>query len=144
MNNGMMIETANSDEWETPEWLFRALDTEFGFSLDPCATKENARCTDFLTKDMKPHGLDATWGTQNKAFINPPYSQIGLWLEKAIIERCILSVMLLPVRTDNSWFQLLTRCADIRFYRKRIKFLENGVEMGSPRFPSMLAIIRPF
>jgi site-specific DNA-methyltransferase (adenine-specific) len=32
------------------QWLFKALDTEFGFTLDPCATHENAKCSLYFTK----------------------------------------------------------------------------------------------
>jgi len=141
MNSGMAADGPGSDEWETPDWLFRALDTEFGFTLDPCATKENAKCKLHFTKTFS--GLDCMWGHGSRAFINPPYSEIGAWVYKALDAQPQIAVMLLPVRTDNNWFEAIQQNAQIRFYRKRIKFLENGKEMGSPRFPSMLAIIRP-
>ena len=142
MNNGMNVQGPDSDEWETPDWLFRALDTEFGFTLDPCATKDNAKCPVWFGKDID--GLHTLWD-HSRIFVNPPYSNIEAWVHKAINEQCECTVMLLPVRTDNNWFGVLANAVsdEIRFYRKRIKFLENGIEMGSPRFPSMLAIIRP-
>ena len=49
LNPGMM--TSNSDEWTTPSALFRALDRRFGFELDPAATKENALCPMYFTKE---------------------------------------------------------------------------------------------
>ena len=44
--------SSRSDEWETPRWLFEALNAEFGFDLDPCCTKENAKCARFFTRDV--------------------------------------------------------------------------------------------
>ena len=37
-------------EWETPQWLFEALDAEFGFTLDSCSTPENAKYSLHFTK----------------------------------------------------------------------------------------------
>jgi hypothetical protein len=34
MNTDLMFSSAN-DVWSTPQWLFDALDKEFGFTLDP-------------------------------------------------------------------------------------------------------------
>lgn len=39
-----------SVEWATPWELFRQLDAEFHFDLDPCSTRENAKCADHFTK----------------------------------------------------------------------------------------------
>jgi site-specific DNA-methyltransferase (adenine-specific) len=48
-------------EWETPQKLFAALDAEFGFTLDVCATPENAKCPHFITKDQ--NALRLSWIT---------------------------------------------------------------------------------
>lgn len=140
-NSGMNVLTSRSDEWETPDWLFRALDTEFGFTLDPCATKENAKCATFITKEQD--GLQTKWGHAHRAFINPPYSEIQEWVVAALQQTCDLTVLLLPVRTDTRWFRMLIELPDvrIRYLRKRIRFLEAGVEQSSPRFASLIAIL---
>ena len=52
--------TSNSEEWATPPEVFKALDQEFHFDLDPCATPENAKCKDFYTIDID--GLTQNWG----------------------------------------------------------------------------------
>ena len=49
-----------TDEWSTPQELFDNLDKEFNFDLDPCATKENAKCSLFYTKEQD--GLSKSWG----------------------------------------------------------------------------------
>ena len=46
MTTGMY--SSKTPEWATPQVFFDALNKEFDFTLDPCATKENAktrRCT---------------------------------------------------------------------------------------------------
>ena len=41
INRGLM--SSNSGEWETPQAFFDKLDREFRFTLDACATDENAK-----------------------------------------------------------------------------------------------------
>src|SRR5213078_2544260 len=73
--------SSDSSEWATPEWLFQALDAEFGFTLDPCATAANAKCQRFFT--AQEDGLRRDWAG-NTVFMNPPYgSVIGRWMQKA-------------------------------------------------------------
>ena len=59
-------------EWETPAWLFDALDAEFSFTLDPCSTDENAKCKLHYTK--VDDGIRKDWGDHN-VFMNPPYGR---------------------------------------------------------------------
>jgi len=67
-------------EWATPQELFDQLNKEFNFTLDPCATKENAKCPKFYTKE--DDGLSRDW-TGEKIFMNPPYGrEIGKWIKK--------------------------------------------------------------
>ena len=51
-----------SVEWATPWELFRQLDAEFHFDLDPCSTHENAKCAEHFTK--AEDGLSRDWGGQ--------------------------------------------------------------------------------
>jgi len=141
MNRGMNVPGPLADEYETPGWLFRALDAEFGFDLDPCATKETAKCKTFYT--ITDDGLKQDWSGA-RAFINPPYSQADAWVAAALEQHVQLAALLLPVRTDNDWFRRLeeNRRVTIRHFRKRIRFLLNGRELNSPRFTSLVAIVR--
>lgn len=52
-----------SDEWETPQPIFDGLNSEFHFTLDPCATAENHKCETFFT--IKQNGLLQNWGGAN-------------------------------------------------------------------------------
>lgn len=55
--------SSNSDEWETPQDVFDALNEEFDFNLDPCATDENHKCEKYYTKEQD--GLSQKWGVQS-------------------------------------------------------------------------------
>ncbi len=139
-NKGFNVRGKRSDEWETPPWLFRALDTEFRFDLDPCAMPQNAKCAKFFSPSE--NGLDQSWDGHT-VFVNPPYSNIKPWVNKALCNDGTV-VLLLPVRTDNDWFHELrqTHWAQFRFFRNRIRFLEDGKEQKSPRFSSMVVVLR--
>lgn len=83
-------------------------------------------------------------GGQN-VFCNPPYGkQIGRWVEKCYRESLkpkTLVVMLIPARTDTTWFhRFIYNRAEIRFVKGRLKF--GGCENPAP-FPSMIVIFRP-
>ena len=51
--------TSTTGEWSTPQDVYDDLDAEFGFTLDPCATPENAKCERYFTKDND--GLAQDW-----------------------------------------------------------------------------------
>jgi phage N-6-adenine-methyltransferase len=131
MNDGFNAKASLSDEWETPQWLFDALDAEFGFTLDGAATEQNKKCK-----------YQASTGWENeRVFCNPPYSEIRPFVERAFTAQ--ICVLLLPVRTDSDWFRiLLERGVEMRWFRKRVAFLQEGKPVGSPRFPNVVAIVR--
>jgi phage N-6-adenine-methyltransferase len=52
--------TSNSDEWATPAEIFKMLDDEFSFNLDPCANSQNHKCDTFYT--VENDGLSHSWG----------------------------------------------------------------------------------
>lgn len=47
-------------EWSTPQRFFDDLNAKYNFTLDPCSTKENAKCKKFYTKE--DDGLKQSWG----------------------------------------------------------------------------------
>ena len=143
MNKGMNAKTPGLDAWETPPELYAEWDAEFGFTLDPAATKENALCDVYY--DEKANGLVQSWAGYT-VFCNPPYNDAGLWVRKAVMEQKegVTTVMLLPSRTEVSWFHdlILKSNAEIRFLKGRVRFRLGGKAWGSPRFGSMLIIWR--
>lgn len=114
--------SSNEESWSTPKSLFAALDAEFGFTLDPCASAENATVERFFTKD--DDGLAQDW--DGVVFMNPPYGRtIGRWVEKAYREslRGAVVVCLIPARTDTAyWHDYVMRASEVRFIRGRLHF----------------------
>ena len=102
MNTGVMF-SSKTEMWETPQDFFDNLNREFHFTLDACATRENAKCENFYSPEQD--GLSMPW--KGRVWCNPPYGrQVGQWVEKAYMsaQTGALVVMLLPSRTDTAWF----------------------------------------
>lgn len=138
INEGLF--TSNTNEWATPIAFFDALDKEFHFDLDPCATDENHKCPRYFTREQ--NGLAQDWGGA-RVFCNPPYGRhIGEWVKKCAEESRkpdTLCVMLIPARTDTAYFHdyIYNKAREIRFIRGRLHFNES--KAGAP-FPSMVVV----
>lgn len=116
-----------SDEWATPEDTYQALYKEFGFADDACPLGGNT------------NGLMREW--KSPCFVNPPYSDIYPWMEKAVLESRAgkTVVLLVPSRTDTRWWHkhVLAEAHEIRFIKGRLKF--GGAKTGAP-FPSCVVV----
>jgi len=130
--------SSNTVEWYTPHDLYAQLDSEFNFTLDPCATNENHKCSKWYTK--QENGLMQQWDGE-RVFMNPPYGrEIGQWVKKASEARGGVVVCLLPARTDTKYFhEYIYNKAEIRFIRGRLKF--GGSKTSAP-FPSMIVVFK--
>lgn len=140
MNTEVMF-SSKSNEWGTPQSLFDELNQEFHFTLDPCSTHTNAKCEKHYTAEQD--GLSHDW-TGETVFCNPPYGrEIPKWVKKAA-ESKATTVMLIPARTDTSYFHdYIYNRAEIRFLRGRVKFeRQPGVPGDAAPFPSMIVIFR--
>lgn len=127
-------------DWSTPQELFNNLNREFGFTLDVCATPENAKCARYFTKEAD--GLARGWG-QDVCWMNPPYGrEIGKWVEKAYRASLFGAtvVCLLPARTDTRWWhEYVNDFGELRFVRGRLRF--GGAKNPAP-FPSVIVVFR--
>ena len=140
MNNELMF-SSKTDMWSTPQKFYDTLNNEFNFTLDPCATKDNAKCDNFFTVD--DDGLKQDW-SGNVVFCNPPYGRaIKNWVKKSYEESLknnTTVVMLIPSRTDTIYFhEFIYGKAEIRFIKGRLKF---GEAKNSAPFPSIVVIYR--
>jgi hypothetical protein len=116
---------AADDVRETPADKFAELSKLVGgFTLDVCATTQNAKCQTcytlgglmqrttlgdvwLRTADVRD-GLAGSWAGE-RCFCNPPFSDIGAWVAKAwTASDADLVVMLVPAtRTEQPWWQKL-------------------------------------
>ena len=142
--------STGKDDWGTPQDLFDALNKEFSFTLDPCASDTNHKCEKYYT--VEQDGLSKSWAGEI-VFCNPPYSrktktnagQIA-WVEKCYTEakeNGITAVMLIPARTDTQMFHdFILGKAEIRFIRGRVHFVIDGQSKDAAPFPSMIVVFR--
>ena len=131
--------SSKSNEWATPQNLFDELNDEFNFTLDPCATDENAKCSKHFT--IEDDGLSKDW-SNDVVFMNPPYGrEIKKWIKKAYEESLngATVVCLIPARTDTTYWHdfIFDKAYDIRFLRGRLKF---GNSKNSAPFPSAIVV----
>ena len=131
--------SSKSNEWATPQNLFGELNEEFNFTLDPCATDENAKCSKYFT--IEDDGLSKDW-SNDVVFMNPPYGrEIKKWIKKAYEESLngATVVCLIPARTDTTYWHdfIFGKANDIRFLRGRLKF---GNSKNSAPFPSAIVV----
>lgn len=136
MKGQEVLFSSKKDEWLTPECVLERVRKLGPIDLDPCTTPENpVGAYEFYT--AVDDGLDFDWHHE-RVFINPPYSRVALWVERAWQEHCYWSneiVCLTPARTDTRWWHSFVKdCADaVCFWKGRLKF--SGHKNSAP-FPS--------
>ncbi|PTK77163.1 adenine methyltransferase [Staphylococcus haemolyticus] len=133
--------SSKTNEWATPQNLFDELDDEFNFTLDPCATDENTKCSNYFT--IEDDGLSKDWSNE-VVFMNPPYGrEIKKWIKKAYEESLngATVVCLIPARTDTTYWHdyIFGKADDIRFLKGRLKF---GDSKNSAPFPSAIVVYK--
>ena len=131
--------SSKTPEWSTPQDLFDKLDKVWGFTLDVCATKENAKVAAY--NDKQTDGLAQSW-KGHVCWMNPPYGRdIVKWMRKAFQEslRGSTGGGLVPSRTDTAWWHDYSMKGDITFLRGRLKF---GGATNSAPFPSAIIVFR--
>ncbi len=137
------------DYWQTPIEIFNALDREFGFWLDAAASESNALCAHYLTE--LDDSLNSEWTSCGSIWCNPPYSDIGPWVEKAAEQsraQYQAVVMLLPADISTGWFISAMQSADeLRLITGgRVQFVPasvTGKRKSNPK-GSLLFIWRPY
>jgi phage N-6-adenine-methyltransferase len=158
--------SSDCQSWETPTPFYQALNARWHFSLDVCASPNNAKTSRFFTPEQD--GLKQSWAGE-RCFMNPPYAppqaacksrcskkrcerrgshtsvyvpgQID-WVRKAYDEvvsnNCELVACLLPARTDTAVFHdLVMKASEVWFIKGRLQFV------GAPAnavFPSMVVL----
>lgn len=128
MKGGRVHFSRVTDEWATPAAVYDGLHAEFGFVDDPCPMGQ------------PPEGLMREW--KSPCFVNPPYSDMRRWMNKAALEAAQgkTIVMLVPSRTSTRWWHdYAMQAAEIRFIRGRLKF--GGAKHNAP-FDSCVLVFR--
>lgn len=146
----------NNDRWGTPQPFVDQLAHRFAtsadprrsvraFDLDPCASRNTAKCRRFYTR--ADNGLVLPW--DGSVFFNPPHSETGVWVWRALrqVRRgiCPIAVGLLPASIATNWFhKYVLPFAEIHFIHGRIAFLDwNGEPQTQTRGEHFVAVWRP-
>jgi len=132
-------------EYNTPAWLFTALDQEFHFTVDGAASSENAKCKRFWS--IEDCALAKDW-VDEVVFLNPPYGKgiTGLWAKKAYMEskKGASVVMVVPVRADAKWWHDFAMKGEVRLFRNRLNFdNDHGAKHYAP-FATAVIVFRPY
>lgn len=149
--------SSKSNEWETPDEIYRPLNAKFMFDMDLAASPENAKHRVFFSQENS--ALDKNWIDYGKAgWMNPPYGrEVGDFMEysyhQSIAFPELTLVHLVPARTDTKWYQEFCAKGDITYIKGRIKFInrekiqeqedkgEKIIYLPAP-FPSAIVVFR--
>jgi phage N-6-adenine-methyltransferase len=125
-------------DWQTPRWLWDALDKEFSFSIDAAASPENTMMGRFWTE--ADDALSQSWSGE-RVWINPPFTFAILrqfvrkaWHESRKLNT--IAVVLVPLKTDQDWWHEYAIRTEIRFIRGRITF-----DGAAGQYPGPLALL---
>jgi len=135
-----MMFSSKRQDWTTPQYIFDELNKEFSFTLDAASSDKNTKCDRHFTEEQ--NGLEQSWKGE-RVFINPPFGRgLWRWYQKAYQETrdsAEIVVMLVPARTDTSYWHDYAMKGEIRFIRGRLTFGDSKI---SAPFPSAIVIFR--
>lgn len=122
-----------NDEWETPPDVLAEAMKKYDIhpTLDVCATAQNTKFPKYISPEL--NSLTRYWPYD--FFMNPPYSEISLWMKKAYKqhkENNVNALILVFAKTSTKWWhEYVEGKAETHFQKGRIRFLLNGIE---PRY----------
>ena len=117
-----------TDVWLTPLEIVNTLGI---FDLDPCGELDHKTAKTIYSFN----GLEQNWF--GRVWLNPPYSEVGKWLEKMAVHNN--GIALVYARLETKWAQnIIPQCSSVFFPKGRISFLTKEKEKrGSAGAPSM-------
>jgi len=119
---------SKNQQFETPDSLFNAINKEFNFTCDVCASEENKKVLFCYTEEDSC--LDKSWS--GVCWMNPPYKDMKKFIKKAYDERDkAVTVCLIPTRTNTKWWHDWCMKGEIWFIEGRPKF--KGCIHGLPQ-----------
>lgn len=151
------------DYWETPGWFAAQSEKllKVTFIIDAAATEENKKGIYFFSED--DNALELNWKeeletylsmdfnayTSPAIFVNPPFSQLSLWIDKIIKEssKGLTICLVHPDTSDTDWNQKIEDGCFMQIVpRSRLGYIhpETGEEMASPPFPSCVSVFHGF
>lgn len=139
----LSFQCSKSMQWlRTPPEIWAALQEEFAFTVDVCASDDNHLLPRFYTE--ADDGLAQDW-TDEVVYCHPLFDgNIGRWVEKAFSSKC-QTVLLLPSATHTRYFHRYIyrnpRC-EVRFLEKPNGGFRFGKDDGSPDDPARVGYVK--
>lgn len=118
-----------NDLWETPPDRLRnfIIKHDVNPKIDVCASIQNKKFPKYF--DFNDNALDKEWNED--FFMNPPYSEINIWIKKAYEQHKkhnVNALVLIFAKTGVKWWhEYVEGKAEVHFQRGRIRFLINGI-----------------
>lgn len=146
----------HKDYWATPDWAvkglarlfwqYKILDT-YEIDLDVCANEHNHKAKEYISEVQDT--LKTPWGENKLCWMNPPYSNVQPFLEKAVAERANGNTTIALMKNDCStkWFRyaLENASAVLFILNGRIGFHSaiTGKPVGGNNFSSVVFVFTP-
>jgi phage N-6-adenine-methyltransferase len=112
-----------NDCFETPDYIFKQLDSIFNFQIDAACTILNKKCDICFTDALKADWLGRT-------FCNPPFSKKAEFIKKANEQvqkgSCPICVMILPLNCMDTkiWHEVIENRYHYEILKGRIAFID--------------------
>lgn len=140
-----MITKKKKQDWATPWVIFNSLHADYGFSVDACAGRRNAKLPRYWS--VIHDGLKQPWRGE-RVFCNPPFGAIADWLTRGYEARdTAFSLFLVPANVETEWFHSLAVHADKHVFVRRVSYDPPPdlapSEVSSPSFASMCVMYGP-
>jgi phage N-6-adenine-methyltransferase len=137
---------AGSNEWYTPAWLVEAATDVLGsIDLDPASNVGSPNVPASQHYTVADNGLSQEW--KGRVFLNPPWSETGKWITKALeeLEALRMTEAVLVIRGlgfETRAYQALLEKAVICFLRGRVNYLSgDGRDAVSPTQGTIVAYL---
>lgn len=144
-----------AQDWATPPAFFTFLDSQFHFDIDVCASAENAKCENYLTKEddafVEPwFTLDLGGDVEQNlsAFCNPGFAEPLKWHKRAFEQcnpdngymrfACVLGI----AGASQEWFEFAyNNTLMIIHLSPRVQYLAPpGVKQSSNNYESVVYV----
>lgn len=117
------------DLWRTPDYVFAWAHRRFAFDIDLAADDENTLCSEYFTQGNS--ALDYAWQDHGEfGWLNPPYSDPSVWMEKAYesAREGFTTVMLVPTPNGESQYRdyVYGNAQKIIMINGRLSFIAGG------------------
>lgn len=137
-----------NDNWITPFAIYQNACQKFNVRpiLDVCADHTNKKCQEHF--NIRDNALSQEW--RHDFFMNPPYSDIPVWMMHAVTQHKkhnVDALILVPASVDTLWWHdYVEDIAEVHFHKGRILFedpITRKIDVTKrPRFASAWVIFR--